>query len=260
MIRRPLLPSGTMLWFDLDDTVWDMSGNSVICLRELYDSQNLGRWFSSPIEWDEIYHSVNRELWERYSRGEISRDFLRSERFARPLRIAGANDDDALKMSELLDRLYLDSLGQKTALLPGARLTLDILADRGYRLGIVSNGFREVQYNKLRSSEIEGYFDPVVLSDDAGVNKPDRRFFKYAEERARSANMHNIIIGDNFTTDITGALAAGWSAIWLENGGRKPDFVIPDNTEIITGLPELTELFQGVLGPAKLEERASKNA
>lgn len=246
MIRRPVLPAGSMLWFDLDDTLWDMSGNSVICLRELYDSQNLGRWFSSPAEWDDIYHSVNRELWERYSHGDISRDFLRSERFARPLRMAGVDDDEALRMSARFDKLYLDSLGQKTALLPEARLTLDSLSERGYRLGIVSNGFREVQYNKLRSSGIDGYFDPVVLSDDAGVNKPDKRFFEYAEQRAASTNLHNIIIGDNFATDITGALAAGWSAIWFDNGNRNQDFTIPDNSEIITRLSELTELFQGV--------------
>lgn len=245
MIRRPLLPAGTMLWFDLDDTLWDMSGNSVICLRELYDSQNLGRWFSSPAEWDDVYHTINRELWEQYSTGEISRDFLRSERFARPLRMAGVVQEEALKMSELFDKLYLDSLGQKTALLPGARPTLDSLVRRDYRLGIVSNGFREVQYNKLRSSEIYGYFDPVVLSDDAGINKPDRRFFKYAEERAGSANLHNIIIGDNFTTDIAGALSAGWSAVWLAGEELNPETVIPDNTEIISRLSELTELFHG---------------
>ena len=101
-----------------------------------------------------------------------------------------------------------------------------------------------MQYNKLRSSGIDGYFDPVVLSDDAGVNKPDKRFFEYAEQRAASANLHNIIIGDNLTTDIAGGLSAGWSAIWFDNGKRNPDFAIPDNSEIITRLSELTELFQ----------------
>ena len=211
-----------MLWFDLDDTIWDMSGNSVICLRELYESQGLDRWFDSHVEWDEVYHRVNRELWAQYGRGDITREFLRSERFARPLRIGGVSEGDAEKMAVDFDTLYLDSLGRKTALIAGARETLDYLQSRGYRMGIVSNGFREVQYNKLRSSAIDGYFDPVVLSDDAGVNKPHRRFFDYAVERAGSQAMRNIIIGDNLSADIAGAVDAGWGAIWFNPGGDAP--------------------------------------
>lgn len=158
----------TMLWFDLDDTLWDMSGNSVICLRELYASQRLDQWFADADEWDRIYHSVNNTLWEQYGRGDISRDYLRSERFARPLRMAGVDSRDAEEMSVLFDRLYLDSLGRKTALVDGAKEVLDYLQSKGYRMGIISNGFHEVQYNKLKSSGIDGYFSIVVLSDDAG--------------------------------------------------------------------------------------------
>ena len=211
-----------MLWFDLDDTIWDMSGNSVICLRELYESQGLDRWFDSHVEWDEVYHRVNRELWAQYGRGDITREFLRSERFARPLHIGGVPESDAEEMAASFDGLYLDSLGRKTALIDGARETLDYLQSRGYRMGIVSNGFREVQYNKLRSSAIDGYFDPVVLSDDAGVNKPHRRFFDYAVERAGSQAMRNIIIGDNLSADIAGAVDAGWGAIWFNPGRDVP--------------------------------------
>lgn len=208
-----------MIWFDLDDTLWDMTGNSVVCLRELYEAHKLGRFFDSPEQWDEVYHRINSGLWEQYSRGEITRDFLRVERFARPLRLVGVAEDDALAMSEIFDKEYLDRLGSKTALIDGARELLECLKSAGCRLGIVSNGFREVQYRKMKSSGIDGYFDIVVLSDDAGVNKPDVRFFRYAEERAGTQSERNIIIGDNFHTDILGALSAGWDAVWYNPAG-----------------------------------------
>lgn len=232
-----------MLWFDLDDTVWDMSGNSVLCLRELYESQRLDRWFESHELWDEVYHNINRELWEQYGRGDITRDYLRSERFARPLRIGGVPATEAEAMAVTFDKLYLDSLGQKTALIDGARELLDYLSARGYQMGIVSNGFREVQYNKLRSSDIDRYFDPVVLSDDAGINKPDRRFFEYAMERAGSHGMHNIIIGDNLTADIRGALDAGWEAIWFCRNRQNLDADEPKSYETIFSLKELEKRF-----------------
>ncbi|MDE5554631.1 MAG: YjjG family noncanonical pyrimidine nucleotidase [Muribaculaceae bacterium] len=232
-----------MLWFDLDDTVWDMSGNSVLCLRELYESQGLGRWFESHEQWDEIYHKINRELWEQYGRGDITRDYLRSERFARPLRIGGVPPADAEVMAVTFDKLYLDSLGQKTALVDGARELLDYLSERDYKMGIVSNGFREVQYNKLRSSGIDRYFDPVVLSDDAGINKPDRRFFDYAMERAGSRDKHNIIIGDNLTADIQGALDAGWEAIWFCRNKESSQSDGRESYETILSLTELKKHF-----------------
>ena len=232
-----------MLWFDLDDTLWDMSGNSVLCLRELYESQGLGRWFESHEQWDEIYHEINRELWEQYGRGDITRDYLRSERFARPLRIGGTPAAEAKVMAVTFDKLYLDSLGHKTALIDGARELLDYLSARGYKMGIVSNGFREVQYNKLRSSDIDRYFDLVVLSDDAGINKPNRRFFEYAMDQAVSREMHNIIIGDNLTADIMGALEAGWEAIWFCRNKENLPADEPKSYETIFSLNEIEKRF-----------------
>lgn len=236
-------PAGTMVWFDLDDTLWDMYGNSIICLRELYFSQRLDRWFATPEEWDEVYHRINTELWTQYSRAEISRDFLRTERFARPLRIGGATEEEALAMSVSLDKLYLDTLGRQTALIEGARGLLDDLSAKGYRMGIVSNGFKEVQYNKLRSSDIEKYFDVVVLSDEIGINKPDRRFFDYAVDKASTQHLNNIIIGDNYSTDIQGGLGAGWKAIWFTNSSDLGDKTADD---VITAksLPEIAKLFE----------------
>lgn len=209
-----------MLWFDLDDTLWDMNGNSIVCLRELYDAHSLGRFFASAQEWDEVYHRINAGLWERYSKGEISRDFLRAERFAAPLRLVGVDASDAYEMSKVLDVEYLDRLGSKTALVEGAKEALERLKERGCRMGIVSNGFHEVQYRKMQSSGIEDYFDCVVLSDDAGVNKPDRRFFKFAEKKAASEGERNVIVGDNVHTDIMGALSAGWDAVWFNPRGE----------------------------------------
>ena len=240
MIRRFADPSSMMLWFDLDDTLWDMSGNSVVCLRELYESQRLDRVFASPEEWNRIYHEINRTLWDQYGRGEISRDYLRSERFARPLRLVGVADDEAAGMSKDFDRLYLDSLGRKTKLVDGAREILEYLRLRGYRAGIVSNGFREVQYNKLKSSAIDGYFDIVVLSDDAGYNKPDPRFFSYALDKAGSRELRNIVIGDSLTADIAGAVRAGLEAIWLR---RDPSETTDLNVMTIDSLRELEKIF-----------------
>ena len=117
-------------------------------------------------------------------------------------------------MSDYYDKAYLSRLGRKTALVDGARDFLDYLRGRGYGLGVLSNGFKEVQYDKMRSGGIADYFDVVVLSDEIEVNKPDRRLYDYALVKAGSADRVNIMVGDNIETDIAGAINAGWPAIW----------------------------------------------
>lgn len=203
-----------MVWVDLDDTVWDMRGNSELCLGELFAEEGIDRYFTDHETWSRIYHEINLGLWQRYSRGEITRDYLRRERFASPLRMAGVGHDEAVRLSDYYDKAYLSRLGRKTALVDGARDFLDYLRGRGYGLGVLSNGFKEVQYDKMRSGGIADYFDVVVLSDEIEVNKPDRRLYDYALVKAGSADRLNIMVGDNIETDIAGAINAGWPAIW----------------------------------------------
>lgn len=210
-----------MVWVDLDDTVWDMSGNSEQCLAELFAEEGIDRFFADCDSWSRVYHEVNASLWHRYSHGEITRGFLRRERFAEPLRLAGVDADEAARLSDYYDGAYLSRLGGKSGLVDGAREFLDYLRGRGYRLGVLSNGFREVQYEKMRSGGIDRYFDVVVLSDEIEVNKPDRRLFDHAVSKAGSGGCVNVMVGDNVDADIAGAVGAGWPAIWY-NPGNKP--------------------------------------
>ncbi|MDE6188006.1 MAG: noncanonical pyrimidine nucleotidase, YjjG family, partial [Duncaniella sp.] len=70
------------IWFDLDDTLIDFHANSRMALRIIYDECRLDRFFNSPDEWAGTYESHNLTLWARYSRAEITQEFLRIDRFA----------------------------------------------------------------------------------------------------------------------------------------------------------------------------------
>ena len=185
-------------------------------------------------EWLDCYHSVNVDLWDSYNRGAIGRDYLRSERFARPLRMCGCGEEEAAAASARLDADYLDRLGRCTGLVAGADELLSALSGFGYRMGLLSNGFKEVQHRKLCSGGIASYFDTLVLSDDIGINKPDPRIFGYALERAGVSAAESVLIGDNPLTDVAGALGAGWSAVWFNPSG-----------ESASGVDFATERFLG---------------
>lgn len=209
-----------MIWLDLDDTLWDMKGNARITLAELYHARNLSSYFKSEEEWIELYEVINKRLWSLYNNGRITEDFLRNERFAAPLRLAGVISSEAKVLAAEMDPEYLEMLGHKTALVPGARQLLDTLSGDGHRLGVLTNGFRGVQQAKMASSGITDYFDCVVLSNEAGYVKPDPRLFRFAECKSGVPAERCLMVGDSLATDIQGAFLAGWKSIWYNPSGK----------------------------------------
>lgn len=224
------------LFIDFDDTLYDTYGNAVIALRETFEDYRLDRYFADPQVFYDAYWAANIDLWGRYSRGEITRDYLIVERFRRPL-------EEALRCSSLLggaeeakESLYitaafcigmsdhfLDHCASKSGVQPGAYELMDYLKRRGYRMHMTSNGFHEVQYKKLASCGLRSYFDTIILSEDAGANKPSLAFFDYALRQSGAEAATTLMIGDNLQTDIFGAMRAGLDTLLYNRWNVPPD-------------------------------------
>ena len=227
----------TDLFIDFDDTLYDTHGNAVIALRELFEALRLDQYFAKPETFYDEYWRTNIDLWTRYSRGEITRDYLIVERFRRPLSFGKGlepTEDYCLKASDL----FLDFCSSKPGLVEGARELVDDLKGKGYRMHICSNGFHEVQYKKLRACGLYDSFDTIILSEDAGANKPSAQFFDYALRVSGANKESTLMIGDNFQTDILGAKQAGFDTAYFN---RFPEYPAPEPVTFeVTKLRELT--------------------
>ncbi len=206
------------VWFDLDDTLIDFRSNSRVALEILYERENLSRFYSKSEYWIEAYEKHNHSLWDKYSRGEITQEFLRVDRFATPLMgYWNGDSEDLMAYSRRLDPMYLDLLADQRVLVDGAKDLLEFLRCHHYNIGVLSNGFTDVQNKKLRNCGLDTMVDTMVLSDDIGVNKPDVRLFRYAMDRVgENDGDRHIMIGDNASTDILGAVNAGWRSVLLD--------------------------------------------
>lgn len=228
------------LFIDFDDTLYDTKGNAVISLAEMFEHFQLNKYFDDPEFFYSEYWKTNVELWDRYAKGEISRDYLIVERFRRPLsKGKGLNPSKefCLKVSDV----FLEYCSNKSGLVANAMDLIKYLKSKGYRMHICSNGFHEVQYKKLHACGLFEYFDTIILSEDAGYNKPDVRFFEYALKKSGAEKSKTLMIGDNLSTDIKGAINAGIKTMYFNR--KTTESVIPELNYVIHSLAEAKEVL-----------------
>lgn len=213
--------SQTLKWvfLDLDDTLWDFSANSLSALKKLYINHNyLSKYYPSFELFSDRYHEINARMWRLYERAEIDVATLKRQRFALLFPDIADTEEGGLLGKSLNDE-YIRILGGEKILVPGAEELCRSLS-KHYLIGILSNGFREVQYRKLYGGPLWRYVQRMVLSDEAGISKPDERLFRFAERAVGAEASEIVMVGDNPSADIVGAVGAGWGAIYFDRHGR----------------------------------------
>ena len=225
------------LFIDLDDTIYDFSAASREAFMETYELLHYDRFFDSFDHYDSIYEPYNLELWHIYGEGKITKEELNKRRYSYPLEVVGIKDQ------ELADTFCSEALGRiptKNRLIDGAIELLEYLRPK-YNMYILSNGFKELQSHKMRTAGIDKYFDALILSEDIGVNKPNRELYEYALEKTGSKLEESIMIGDMFETDITGAANIGMKQIYFNAKKKESHTFAP--TYMVTELLQIKDIL-----------------
>lgn len=110
------------------------------------------------------------------------------------------------------------------------------LKDRGYIVGIITNGPSYLQNHKLDESGLRKYCDITVVSGDVCIHKPDPALFEYTANKLNLPVEECTYVGDHPINDIKGALDAGMHAIrmnwgWFKGQDLRKD--VPVITDIL---------------------------
>ena len=199
---------------DLDDTLFDHTHSSLAGLTALQERfVELGR-----VSLDQLakIHAKNLEaMHDLVLVGELSLD---EARFARFRALAADVGAPSLDPEELVVS-YRDAYQGARRAVPGAAELLLALRGRA-TVAVVTNNVVAEQIDKLVRLHMKDLVDVLVISEEAGVRKPDPAIFHLALARCGASADDAVMIGDSWGSDVLGARAAGVRAVWLNRAGR----------------------------------------
>ena len=222
-------PKITDVFFDLDHTLWDFEANSALAFLKVFFRHKINVDLEKFID---TYVPINIKYWELYRKDLVTQAELRHRRLKDTFDILEYKTDDS--QINFISEKYIEYLPEFNHLHEGTIEILEYLKPK-YNLHIITNGFDQIQYSKMKNSNIEQYFQTVTNSEMAGVKKPNPKIFEHALSLAKANKATSIMIGDCIEADVQGALNAGMDAI-LYNENKK---AVPVSVKQINHLLEL---------------------
>jgi YjjG family noncanonical pyrimidine nucleotidase len=207
------------LLFDADGTLFDYDKAEAVSLESAFGQAG----FSFKKKYSKLYRQINGQIWQDFEKGLISQDRLRIKRFELLF--------DAVKLKTdpwEFSKKYLESLSKCTYLLEDAEEVVSLLSKKA-GLILLTNGLKDVQRSRWSKSVISRYFTDILISEEVGAAKPDRKMFDEAFNRMNNPDKEKVLmVGDGLTSDIKGGMDYGIDTCWFNplELPRDPDIEI----------------------------------
>ena len=224
----------TCVLLDVDNTLLDFDAAERQALTDMLAEYELPHDARAC----EIYHAVNRELWDALAKGQLTKPKLFQQRFGRFMKAMDLPDNG--KAVQMNDR-YEELLSTHADLLPGALTALEELSEVA-TLAIVSNGAVMVQEARI--------------SEKVGAAKPSAKLFEHVLKDLGITNRSRVLmVGDDLLADIKGGQNAGLDTCWfnLKNEENK------SNIHPKFKIGSYEDLYKIVMEPEELENIGVRN-
>ena len=220
----------TWLLFDVDGTILDFQGAEDIALRTTPSKMDV----VMPANYASTYHKINASLWKDFEAGTLSAQDVRTKRFHLLFEALGIVSD-----SHVFSEGFLKNLIAASEFFEDTKQVIKRLKAQ-FQLALLTNGFADVQHARIVRLGLEELFDPIIISEEVGVAKPDPAVFDIALEEMGSPDRASVLmIGDSLSSDIRGGANAGIDTCWLNPASNANETDVVPTYEI----KHLRELF-----------------
>ena len=217
--------------FDADETLF--SFNSYLGLTAMLKRYGID---FTPEDYD-AFQAVNKLLWVAYQNNEITAEDIQMRRFAKLAEQTGVYQIQ-------LNQELMAEMAKISKPLDGVVEMLEALYPEVI-MGIITNGFTELQQQRLQNTQTEKFFDIVVVSEQIGVAKPDRKVFDYAFSLMDDLDKtKTLMVGDTLASDILGGYNSGIDTCWFNHANLVNDTKIQPTYEI-KDIRELVKIVKG---------------
>ena len=234
-ISRPLpLTKYQWILFDADDTLFHF--DAFAGLKRMFSTYTVDFTESDYRE----YQALNKALWQQFQKSEITAQDVKQRRFdkwATKLQVSSAD----------LNAAFLSAMADICSMLEGAVSLLESLRGK-VKLGIVTNGFTQLQEVRLKRTGLREHFEVLVVSEEVGFAKPHKGIFDHALSLMGNPTPDQVLmVGDTLESDILGGINASFDTCWL-NSNNKPmvETIVPKYQ-----VSSLTELENFLLGKSQ---------
>lgn len=210
--------------FDLDQTLLDKEQSLINFAKYQYEHFSLQRFIADKSEFIKTFTQLNNIVMPKEDVYNELLDIFRMEKT-----LYNALLDD------LNHNFHLHSIG-----FPGLNEMLLSLKERGYKIGMITNGREFYQRNKMMALGIMDFFDDIVISGAVNLRKPDHAIFQLSLSNLNSSAERSVFVGDNLKADIIPSNEIGMRTILKCN-----DHTVNYPDAICDHLLEIPDLIKG---------------
>ncbi|OEH94464.1 HAD family hydrolase [Bacillus solimangrovi] len=110
------------------------------------------------------------------------------------------------------------------------------------KVAIITNGSTQRQKAKIINTHLNNLFDTIIISEEVGFSKPDRRIFELALNKLNVQAEDALFVGDDINRDIGGCQNTNIKGIWFNPHMNKNETKINPYAEI-NSFDELLSYF-----------------
>lgn len=209
------------LIIDADDTLFDFKASEKMALRMTLETYGV----TCDEETFTLYKKINEEHWKDLELGKTTQAILKYKRFEDLFTILKISAD----VEKVADQ-YLENLSQQGILLEGAHELIESLSEK-YPIYILTNGITSVQKGRFQHASIMAFVKAIVISEEAGANKPNPEIFQYWDRLYGPFEKSEVlIIGDSLSSDIQGGINYGIDTCWYNPDHLESHLIEPTYT------------------------------